>query len=85
MSFRLNNERSFDSYVAVLDGDCIYKDIPDDYVFPTNKKLPYFANLYPDGTYFGYVGGSALPRNRVCIEHYNKDEEEDKNAEESED
>lgn len=85
VSFRLNNERSFDSYVAVLDGDCIYKDIPDDYVFPTNKKLPYFANLYPDGTYFGYVGGSALPRNRVCIEHYNKDEEEDKKAEESED
>ncbi len=85
VSFRLNNERAFDSYVPVLDGDCIYKEIPDDYVFPTSKKLSFFANLYPEGTYFGY-SGSGYPRNRICIEHYRKavDVDDQVSAEESE-
>lgn len=68
VAFRLNEERAFDSYVYVLDGDCIYKSLPDGYVFPDNPNRPFFANLYPDGTYFGDSG--KLPRNRICIEHY---------------
>ncbi|MBR6594177.1 MAG: transglycosylase domain-containing protein [Clostridia bacterium] len=80
VAFRLNNERAFDSYVAVLDGDCIYKEIPEDYVFPTSKKQPFFANLYPSGTYFGYVGGGN-PRNRLCVEHYNTTPESDESSE----
>ena len=69
VSFRLNNERAFDSFVYVLDGDCTYKDIPEDYVFPKDKTKPFFANLYPNGTYFGTLP-STSPRNRICIEHY---------------
>lgn len=85
VSFRLNNEREFDSFVYVLDGDCIYKDIPDDYVFPTDKTKPFFANLYPSGTYFGSLP-AAKPRNRVCMEHYKVEEEgtEEESKEESE-
>lgn len=85
VSFRLNNERAFDSYVAVLDGDCIYKELPADYTFPTSNKVPFFANMYPEGTYFGYVGGGS-PRNRICIEHYGKnpDKEEPEESEDTE-
>ena len=84
VSFRLNNERSFDSFVYVLDGDCIYKDIPDDYVFPTDKTKPFFANLYESDTYFGAIVG-AKPRNRICMEHYKGNEDEpDENSEASE-
>ncbi len=85
VSFRLNNERAFDSYVAVLDGDCIYKELPADYTFPTSNKVSFFANMYPQGTYFGYVGGGS-PRNRICIEHYGKnaDKDNDKDKEDKE-
>ncbi len=67
VAFRLNEDRSFDSYVSVQDGDCIYKTIPDDYVFPTSASVPFFANLYPEGTYFGV--NTKSPRNRVCTAH----------------
>ena len=73
-SFRLNNERSFDSFIYVLDGDCIYKEIPEDYVFPTDKTKPFFANLYEEGTYFGSLP-AGKPRNRICMEHYRGSEE----------
>jgi len=69
VSFRRNNERQFDKYVSVQDGDCIYKDIPENYVFPTDEKQPFFANLYEPGTYFGN-NPSKKPRNRICLEHY---------------
>ncbi len=85
VSFRLNNERSFESYVSVLDGDCIYKDIPEDYVFPTGKNQPFFANLYSKGTYFGFSNGSGkYPRNRICTEHYLVEEPPLENTESSE-
>lgn len=83
VAFRLNNERFFDSYVSIRDSDCIYKELPEGYVFPTNPRLPFFANLYEDGTYFGFSGGSN-PRNRVCIEHYRAEEEEESSEENSE-
>ncbi|MBQ7047966.1 MAG: hypothetical protein IJN86_03370, partial [Clostridia bacterium] len=50
-----------------------YKTVPDGYVFPESKNRPFFANLYPSGTYFGDIG--KLPRNRICIEHYHTEEE----------
>ncbi len=67
VSFRLNNERAFDSYVSVQDGDCIFKTTPIDYVFPTDSRVPFFANMYPAGTYFGCKTDS--PRNRACPLH----------------
>lgn len=80
VSFRLNNERIFDSFVYVMDGDCIYKDIPADYVFPTSTSVPFYANLYNEEGktyYFGTVLGGK-PRNRICLEHYHpKDDEPD--------
>lgn len=79
VSFRLNNERIFDSFVYVMDGDCIYKDIPDDYVFPTDKSVPFYANLYKNNEdttyYFGTVLGGK-PRNRICLEHYHPTNDE---------
>lgn len=81
VAFRLNDEREFDAYVPVLDGDCIYKTLPEGYVFPTDRSLPFFANLYPSGTYFGST--ASVPRNRICIEHYKTEPEEPENPEES--
>lgn len=72
VSFRLNQDRAFDSYVSVQDGDCIYKMLPDDYVFPDTDTVPFFANLYPAGTYFG--NKSKEPRNSICIKHLKKEE-----------
>ncbi len=67
VSFRLNQDRVFDSYVSVQDGDCIYKEVPVGYVFPTDPKVPFFANLYPAGSYFG--NNDSSPRNRICTQH----------------
>ncbi len=67
VAFRLNQDRAFDSYVSVQDGDCIYKEVPAGYVYPTDSTVPFFANLYPAGTYFGVKNKS--PRNRVCTVH----------------
>ncbi len=77
VSFRLNNERIFDSFVFVMDGDCIYKDIPEGYVFPESKTLPFYANLYNEEgeTYFYGTLPAAYPRNRICIEHYHQEED----------
>lgn len=77
VSFRLNNERVFDSFVFVMDGDCIYKDIPEGYVFPESPNAPFFANLYQEEGktfYFGSLPG-AKPRNRICLEHYHAEDE----------
>ncbi len=83
VSFRRNNERVFDSFVYVMDGDCIYKDLPDGYVFPESRTQPFFANLYAGQTvYFGSVVG-AMPRNRICIEHYHRGGDSDETSEES--
>ena len=79
VSFRLNNERAFDSYVAVLDGDCIYKAVPVDYEYPTDPSLPFFANMYPADTFFGIT--TQAPRNRVCPVHGPEDEPEESDTE----
>ncbi len=84
VSFRLNNERVFDSFVFVMDGDCIYKDIPEGYVFPESKAQPFFANLYTEEDktyYFGTLVGGR-PRNRICIEHYHAEEAPPETSEE---
>ncbi len=82
VSFRLNNQRQFDDFVYVMDGDCIYKEIPEDYVFPTDKTKPFFANLYESGTYFGSLP-AGLPRNRICMEHYRTEDKNEETSEES--
>lgn len=72
VSFRLNNERVFDSPIYVMDGDCIYKEIPEGYVFPDSPYQPFFANLYREEGKTFYFGNNVnvRPRNRICLEHY---------------
>jgi len=82
VSFRLNNERAFDEFVYVMDGDCIYKELPEGYVFPTDKTKPFFANLYESGTYFGALP-AAYPRNRICMEHYRAEDNGGESSEEA--
>lgn len=76
LSFRRDNEREFESYVSVADGQFIYKDIPLGYVFPTSEKVPFFNNLYGEKTYFGISSSVSKPWNRICIEHYNPNQPE---------
>jgi penicillin-binding protein 1A len=67
------NYRAFESYVSVTDTQYLYYPIPDDYVFPENKNLPFYANHpdYEGVKYFGLSTSIKAPYNRICIEHYN--------------
>jgi penicillin-binding protein 1A len=66
------NYRAFDSYVSVSDSQYLYYPIPANYVFPTDKKLPFYANLpeYEGIEFFGISSSIKQPYNRVCTEHY---------------
>ncbi len=71
--------RAFDEYVSVKDSQYLYYPIPNDYVFPTSTSLPFYANLpeYDGVKYFGLSSSISAPYNRICIEHYRPDVEED--------
>ena len=66
-----NENRRLERDTAVTDAQYTYMDVPSDYVYPTEKNLPFFINLYIDGTYPGYTSGITRPVNSWCVEHNN--------------
>jgi penicillin-binding protein 1A len=68
-------DRALKGKVTIGDAQFTYMDVPADYVYPTGTGVPFFQNALPEGYSFGY--SSAKPSNRICIEHYDKNEPDD--------
>ncbi len=64
-----NEERRLERDAAVTDAQYTYMDVPSDYVYPKEKNVPFFMNLYINGTYPGYTAGVGRPVNSWCVEH----------------
>ncbi len=70
-----NELRRLERNTAVTDAQYTYMEVPDDYVYPTETDVPFFINLYLDGTYPGYTSGVTRPVNSWCVEHNHSNNE----------
>ena len=70
-----NEKRRLEKDAAVTDAQYTYIDVPSDYVYPTETSLPFFINLYIDGTFPGYTSGIKRPVNSWCVEHNSQNNE----------
>lgn len=70
-----NEFRRLERNTAVTDAQYTYMEVPDDYIYPTETDVPFFINLYLDGTYPGYTSGVTRPVNSWCVEHNNTNNE----------
>lgn len=61
-------DRALYGSVKVSDAQYIYMDVPEGYIYPTDPNVPFFQNMLPLDTSFGY-SVSEKPANRVCTEH----------------
>jgi hypothetical protein len=50
-------------------------ELPADYVYPTETDVPYFINLYINGTFPGYTADVKRPVNSWCVEHNSENTE----------
>ena len=50
-------------------------EVPDDYIYPKETNLPFYINLYLDGTFPGHTSGVTRPVNSWCVEHNNSNNE----------
>ena len=64
-----NENRRIEKNVAVTDAQYTYMQVPHDYVYPDDTSLPFFMNLYLNGTYPGFTSGVNRPVNSYCVEH----------------
>ncbi len=64
-----NEGRRLEKDVAVIDAQYTYMDVPFDYVYPTETNVPFYINLYLNGTYPGYTADVKRPVNSYCVEH----------------
>ena len=62
-------DRQLHGKVKVQDAQYTIVDLPVGYIFPNDKNVPYFNNLFEEDFNFG-VSGSGRPANSLCIEHY---------------
>lgn len=72
VAFVRNEDRKLEKKVYVTDAQYTYMNLPDGYKFPNDTSLPFYMNLYVDGTYPGFTSGVTRPANSYCVEH-NKD------------
>ncbi len=70
-----NEERRLERDAAVTDAQYTYMDVPSDYVYPKEKNVPFYINLYLNGTYPGYTAGVGRPVNSWCVEHNSENTE----------
>ncbi len=70
-----NEKRRLEKDAAVTDAQYTYMDVPSDYIYPTETNLPFFINLYVNGTLPGYTSGVTRPVNSWCVEHNNTNNE----------
>ncbi len=67
-----NENRRIEKKVYVADAEYTYMTLPEGYLYPDDTSLPFYMNLYLNGTYPGFTSGVARPVNSYCVEH-NKD------------
>ena len=70
-----NENRRLEKNTAVADAQYTYMEVPSDYVYPTETNVPFFINLYLNGTYPGYTSDVTRPINSWCVEHNNTNNE----------
>lgn len=73
VGFRLltKEERCFEKSVMISDAQYIYIKVPEEgYVYPADRGVAFFRNLYGEGEYPGFTYGATQPYNRICAEHY---------------
>ncbi len=64
-----NEGRVLEKDAPVTDAQYTYMEVPSDYVYPTEKNVPFYINLYLEETYPGYTAGVDRPVNSWCFEH----------------
>ncbi len=64
-----NENRRIEKKVYVADAEYTYMELPDNYVYPDDTSLPFYMNLYINGTYPGFTSGADRPVNSYCVEH----------------
>ncbi len=64
-----NEDRKLEVNVAVTDAQYTYMEVPEGYKYPDDTSLPFYMNLYIDGTYPGFTMGITRPLNSYCVEH----------------
>ncbi|MBR6633190.1 MAG: transglycosylase domain-containing protein [Clostridia bacterium] len=64
-----NEERRLERNAPVTDAQYTYMDVPADYIYPTETDVPFYINLYINGTYPGYTADVKRPINSWCVEH----------------
>lgn len=67
-----NENRRIEKKVYVNDAQYTYMELPNGYKYPDDTSLPFYMNLYINGTYPGFTSGVTRPVNSYCVEH-NKD------------
>jgi len=98
LGFRHTPSRLFLKQVTIADAQYTYRELPVDYMYPSDPSLPFYDNLA--GTYYDEeeeierrywfgTSGVDLPFNRICLEHFffedSKPEDPDTSGETSED
>ena len=68
ISLVVNEDREFIGNPWITDAQYTYREVDEDYVYPTNTGLPFYQNLLPSGRYAGTSGGDR-PINSFCVEH----------------
>ncbi len=64
-----NEDRSLVRDAPVNDAQYTWRELPSGYVYPKETTLPFYINLYIDGTYPGYSPNVTRPVNSWCVEH----------------
>ncbi|MBO5869770.1 MAG: transglycosylase domain-containing protein [Clostridia bacterium] len=77
------HDRLLKGLVSVVDAQYIYIEVPDGYVYPEDPDVPFFQSLLPEGYNVG-VSVTTKPANRVCLEHFEGNDEDDENDENDE-
>lgn len=63
-----NENRHLERNATVADAQYTYMDVPSDYIYPKEKNLPFYINLYLNGTFPG-LSDVTRPVNSWCVEH----------------
>lgn len=63
-----NETREFPIQVWVADAQFTYRDVPVNYIYPSDTTKPFYANILKPGTYVG-TSGAERPYNSFCSAH----------------
>lgn len=58
--------RAWERQVWVGDAQYMWRDVPDDYIWPSDPNVPFFINTVPPGV---FAGAASNPANGFCVWH----------------